>query len=112
MCDVTESFTIKLQSSSEKNNIWKYKTTGIPDHKRVMSFIDNLWGLEITGGKDQYEPLTVIGVRKNGLARRAGIKVGDCITQINNTPADELTLLEAQIEIQESGRSLKIVVSG
>lgn len=29
---------------------------------RIMSFIDTLWGFEVTGGYDQYEPLTVIGV--------------------------------------------------
>lgn len=30
---------------------------------RIMSFIDTLWGFEVTGGYDQYEPLTIIGVR-------------------------------------------------
>lgn len=30
--------------------------------KRIMSFVDILWGFEVTGGIDQYEPLTVIGV--------------------------------------------------
>lgn len=27
-----------------------------------MSFIDVLWGFEVTGGSDQFEPLTVIDV--------------------------------------------------
>lgn len=30
--------------------------------RRIMSFVDTLWGFEVTGGYDQYEPLTVIAV--------------------------------------------------
>jgi C-terminal processing protease CtpA/Prc len=56
--------------------------------------------------------LTIISVKKTGLARRAGIRVGDVITQINDTPADQLTLIEAQMEIHESGRFVKIYVKG
>lgn len=80
--------------------------------KRVMSFVDNLWGFEVTGGVDQYEPLTVIQVKREGLARRAGIRVNDVITKINETYADKLTLAEAQELIAESGRTVKIFVRG
>ncbi|XP_065072915.1 uncharacterized protein LOC135697219 [Ochlerotatus camptorhynchus] len=80
--------------------------------KRVMSFVDNLWGFEVTGGIDQYEPLTVISVRREGLARRAGIRVNDVITMINETSADKLTLAQAQELIAESGRTVKIFVRG
>lgn len=41
-----------------------------------------------------------------------GIRVGDYIVKINDTPADTLTLFEAQTEIQESGRHLKLFVKG
>jgi C-terminal processing protease CtpA/Prc len=41
-----------------------------------------------------------------------GIRVGDYITKINDTPADTLTLLDAQTEIQESGRHLQLTVKG
>lgn len=95
------------------------------------------------GGADQLEQLTIIAVKRTGLARRAGkwsveyrrtwevekigkpqnkiivfllvhvgIRVGDIITQINDTPAQELTLLEAQLEIHESGRNVKLYVKG
>lgn len=80
--------------------------------KRVMSFVDNLWGFEVTGGVDQYEPLTVIQVKREGLARRAGIRVNDVITKINDTYADKLTLAQAQELIAESGRTVKIFVRG
>ncbi|XP_058462350.1 uncharacterized protein LOC131437177 isoform X2 [Malaya genurostris] len=80
--------------------------------KRVMSFVDNLWGFEVTGGTDQFEPLTVITVKREGLARRAGIRVNDVITKINDTYADKLTLAQAQELIAESGRTVKIFVSG
>lgn len=38
--------------------------------------------------------------------------MGDVITKINDTPAENLTLLEAQLEIHESGRNVKIFVKG
>lgn len=103
MCEVKASFTVELpksvQNDKSKNDV-------------MMSFVDNLWSIEISGGADQLAPLTVIGIKKSGLARRAGIKVGDIITHINNAPADSLTLIDAQLEIQESGRSLKLTVKG
>lgn len=30
--------------------------------RRIMSFVDTLWNLEVTGGSDQFEPLVVIDV--------------------------------------------------
>ncbi|KAJ6638340.1 PDZ and LIM domain protein 2 [Pseudolycoriella hygida] len=80
--------------------------------KRIMSFVDTLWGFEVTGGYDQYEPLTVLTVRRSGYARRAGIRVNDTIVQINDTPADSLTLREAQLLIRQSGKQVKIYVKG
>lgn len=50
---------------------YKYSGTTALD-KRTMSFVDNLWGIEVTGGADQFERLTIIAVRRVGLARRAG----------------------------------------
>lgn len=29
---------------------------------RIMSFVDVLWDFEVTGGVDQFEPLTIISV--------------------------------------------------
>lgn len=80
--------------------------------KRIMSFVDILWGIEVTGGIDQFEPLTVIGVKRSGYARRAGIRVNDIITRINETIAKTLTLQEAQLLIRESGKYVRIYVTG
>ncbi|KAG4078071.1 hypothetical protein HA402_002122 [Bradysia odoriphaga] len=80
--------------------------------KRIMSFVDTLWGFEVTGGYDQYEPLTVLEVRRSGYAFRAGIRVNDRIVQINETMADALTLREAQLLIRQSGKQVKIYVKG
>ncbi|CAO1403106.1 unnamed protein product [Diamesa tonsa] len=91
---------------------YTFKVSTIEKEKRVMSFVDSLWGIEVTGGIDQFEPLTIVAVKKTGLARRAGIRVGDVITMINDTPADNLTMLQAQREIHESGRFVKIFVKG
>lgn len=108
MCEVQASFTVELPKSSSTSSVQDKKSK----NDVMMSFVDNLWSIEICGGADQHAPLTVVGVKKNGLARRAGIKVGDIITHINNSPADNLTLIDAQLEIQESGRSLKLTVKG
>lgn len=51
-------------------------------------------------------------VRRSGYARRAGIHVNDIIVQINDTPADPLTLREAQLLIRQSGKELRVYVKG
>lgn len=35
-----------------------------------MSFVDTLWGFEVTGGYDQYEPLTVLAVSTFGFVNK------------------------------------------
>nr|XP_040229350.2 uncharacterized protein LOC120953475 isoform X2 [Anopheles coluzzii] len=98
---------------SFKNCEYHVRVSGTTElDRRVMSFVDNLWGFEVTGGIDQFEPLTVISVKREGLARRAGIRVNDIITKINDANADKLTLAQAQELIAESGRTVKIFVSG
>lgn len=87
-------------------------TYTVETDRRIMSFVDTLWGFEVTGGIDQFEPLTVINVTRAGLARRAGIRVGDVITQINDTPAENLTFNEAQALIRKSGKYVRIYVRG
>ncbi|CAG9804020.1 unnamed protein product [Chironomus riparius] len=91
-----------VEKSSEKLTVDKNKQI-------MMSFVDKLWSMEISGGFES-SPLVVIGVKKNGLAKRAGIKVGDIISHINNIPTNKMTLNDAQLEIQESGKSLKLTV--
>jgi S1-C subfamily serine protease len=112
MCDVSETFIIslpkpKLQPSAPVNG---RETAGHPVLN--YSFVDKLWSFEISGGKDQNAPITVVSVKSGGLARRSGIKVGDEIAFINNVSTENMTLQDAQIEIQEAGKSLKIVVRG
>lgn len=31
--------------------------------QRIMTFVDHYWGFEVTGGIDQYEPLTILDVK-------------------------------------------------
>lgn len=112
MSEVSETFFItlpKAKAASKKNE----KEQIVAGHPVLnYSFVDKLWSFEIAGGKDQRAPLTVINVKRNGLAKRSGIKVGDEITFINNNSTENMTLLDAQLEIQEAGRSLKIIVRG
>lgn len=111
MCEVSETFFISLNKPKPKKV--EKELSVVAGHPVLnYSFVDKLWSFEIAGGKDQNAPLTVINVKKNGLAKRSGIKVGDEIMYINNMPTDNMTLLDAQMEIQESGRSLKIIVRG
>lgn len=111
MCEVSETFYVSLPKPKATKKVEKEPT--VAGHPILnYSFVDKLWSFEIAGGKDQNAPLTVINVKKNGLAKRSGIKVGDEIAFINNVSTENMTLLEAQLEIQESGRSLKIIVRG
>lgn len=49
---------------------------------------------------------------KGGRANDAGMRVNDTILAINDTPADDLTLMEACELIRESGRHVRIYVRG
>lgn len=107
---------MKMSPIANNHNLseLEYEVRVVPgdmDH-RIMSFVDVLWGFEVTGGIDQLEPLTVIAVKRSGLARRAGIRINDRITKINDTPATKLTLKEAQLLIRESGKYVRIYVTG
>lgn len=113
MIDTKPSSVPKYTSDAFDNVEYELKITyTVETDKRIMSFVDILWGFEVTGGIDQFEPLTIIAVRRSGLARRAGMRVGDVITQINTTPAMNLTLMEAQRLIRQSGKFVRIYVTG
>lgn len=113
MCEVSETFYISLKPKNTAKNSEKDKLIVLAGHPVCnYSFVDKLWQFEIAGGQDQNAPLTVISVGKNGLAKRSGIKVGDQVAFINNMSTENMTLKEAQMEIQEAGRSLKIIVRG
>lgn len=46
------------------NTEYELRISGTVDtDQRVMSFIDHLWGFEVTGGVDQNEPLTILDVK-------------------------------------------------
>lgn len=87
-------------------------TYTVETDRRIMSFVDKLWGIEVTGGIDQFEPLTIINVTPTGLAKRAGMRIGDEITQINDTPALELTFNEALELFRKSRRFVRVYVRG
>lgn len=113
MCEVSETFYISLKPKNANKNSEKDKATVLAGHPVCnYSFVDKLWQFEIAGGKDQNAPLTVINVGKNGLAKRSGIKIGDEVAFINNLSTENMTLKEAQMEILDAGRSLKIIVRG
>lgn len=113
MCEVSETFFISLPKPKSAPSAKAEKEKIVAGHPILnYSFVDKLWSFEIAGGKDQNAPLTVVNVKKNGLAKRSGIKIGDEITFINNISTENMTLLDAQLEIQEAGRSLKIIVRG
>lgn len=80
--------------------------------RRIMSFYDAMWGMEVTGGIDQFEPLTIVNVSPTGLAKRGGMRIGDEITQINDVPALELTFNEALQLFRKSSRYVRVYVRG
>lgn len=79
MCEVSETFFISLPKAKPTpiKNVEPEKKV-IAGHPILnYSFVDKLWSFEIAGGRDQNAPLTVINVKRNGLAKRSGIKVAD-----------------------------------
>ncbi|TMW41523.1 hypothetical protein DOY81_013397 [Sarcophaga bullata] len=65
--------------------------------RRIMSFVDSMWGIEVTGGVDQFEPLTIVNVTPTGLARRAAL---------------DLTFNEALELFRKTGRYVRVYVRG
>lgn len=56
---------------------------------RIMSFVDTLWEFEVTGGKDQFEPLTIISVCKDKDPRRHGVCAWSVrVTEVANFQRD------------------------
>lgn len=96
-----------------ENCEYELQITGtVSTDKRIMSFVNVFWGFEVTGGYDQFEPLTIISVNEFGMARAAGIRVGDIITRINNVYTDDMTLFEAQMLLLRSGWKVQVFVRG
>lgn len=61
---VDERFTEIIQKPlAFENCAYELRISGtVSTDKRIMSFVNVLWGFEVTGGIDQYEPLTIINV--------------------------------------------------
>lgn len=61
---VDERFTeIIKQPPPFENCEYELRISGtVSTDKRIMSFVNYLWGFEVTGGTNQYEPLTIINV--------------------------------------------------
>ncbi|XP_037807447.1 uncharacterized protein LOC119600928 [Lucilia sericata] len=105
--------TPKYTSDAFDNVEYQMRITyTVETDRRIMSFVDSMWGIEVSGGVDQFEPLTIINLTPTGLARRAGMRIGDEITQINDTPALELTFNEALELFRKSGRYVRVYVRG
>lgn len=103
----------KYESDAFDNVEYEFRMTyTLETDRRIMSFVDSRWGIEVTGGIDQFEPLTIINVTPTGMARSAGMRVGDEITQINNTPALELTFKEALELFRKNRRYVRVYVRG
>ncbi|XP_039955450.1 uncharacterized protein LOC120771478 [Bactrocera tryoni] len=103
----------KYESDAFDNVEYELRMTyTLETDRRIMSFVDSRWGIEVTGGIDQFEPLTIINVTPTGMARSAGMRIGDEITQINNTPALELTFNEALELFRKNRRYVRVYVRG
>lgn len=64
--DIDEKYFEKIlkQPLPFENTEYELRISGtVSTDRRIMSFIDVLWGFEVTGGSDQFEPLTILDVK-------------------------------------------------
>lgn len=64
--DIDEKYFEKIlkQPLPFENAEYELRISGtVSTDQRIMSFVDVLWGFEVTGGSDQFEPLTVLDVK-------------------------------------------------
>ncbi|XP_059615077.1 PDZ and LIM domain protein 7 isoform X2 [Phlebotomus argentipes] len=71
---------------------------------------EHKWGFQITGGADFGMPITIFHVSEGGQASGSGIKLGDTITKINNMDTSEMSLAEANAEIQATDKEIQLSV--
>ncbi|KAH8347722.1 hypothetical protein KR084_000434 [Drosophila pseudotakahashii] len=89
-------------------------TDGYPafdvDSEAYATKDDSRWGFLITGGAEFHMPLTVFQVTPNGLADKAGIRLGDIILQINEEDASQLTLSQAHEKINSTPKKIHFLL--
>ncbi|KAH8284669.1 hypothetical protein KR018_011171 [Drosophila ironensis] len=89
-------------------------TDGFPafdvDSDAYDSKDDSRWGFLITGGAEFHMPLTVFQVTPDGLADKAGIRLGDIILEINEEDATQLTLSQAHERINASPKKIHFLL--
>ncbi|XP_034652430.1 nucleolin isoform X2 [Drosophila subobscura] len=89
-------------------------TDGFPafdvDSEAYASKDDTKWGFLVTGGAEFHMPLTVFQVTPDGLADKAGIRLGDIILQINEEDATQLTLNQAHEKINASPKKIHFLL--
>lgn len=75
---------------------------------RIMSFVDTMWEFEVSGGVDQFEPLTIISVKKKkAMDPEGNVCLTDSVTRVANLKAFSLLLLCVCVLVDQgwSGRS-------
>uniref|UniRef100_A0A1B0DN69 Uncharacterized protein n=1 Tax=Phlebotomus papatasi TaxID=29031 RepID=A0A1B0DN69_PHLPP len=77
---------------------------------KFSKFNDTPWGFRLTGGADFDYPLTVIKVTEGSLAATVGMKVGDIVVRINDTPASNLSHLDAHNVLLAAGNNFMLGV--
>ncbi|XP_017016846.1 uncharacterized protein [Drosophila kikkawai] len=89
-------------------------TDGFPafdiDSDAYASKDDTRWGFLITGGAEFHMPLTVFQVTPDGLADKAGIRLGDIILEINEEDATQLTLSQAHEKINATPKKIHFLL--
>uniref|UniRef100_A0A1L8E578 Putative titin isoform x3 n=1 Tax=Nyssomyia neivai TaxID=330878 RepID=A0A1L8E578_9DIPT len=75
---------------------------------KFSKFNDTPWGFRLTGGADFDFPLTVIKVTEGSLAAEAGMQLGDVVVRINDTPASNLSHLEAHNVLLAAGNNFML----
>ncbi|XP_017001154.2 histone-lysine N-methyltransferase SETD1B isoform X3 [Drosophila takahashii] len=89
-------------------------TDGYPafdvDSEAYATKDDSRWGFLITGGAEFHMPLTVFQVTPNGLADKAGVRLGDIILQINEEDASQLTLSQAHEKINSTPKKIHFLL--
>uniref|UniRef100_A0A8W8JIC6 PDZ domain-containing protein n=3 Tax=Magallana gigas TaxID=29159 RepID=A0A8W8JIC6_MAGGI len=68
------------------------------------------WGFTMQGGYDQGSCLYIQKVNPKSIAYKSGLRVGDGIIRIGNTPAQYLNHPDAKMEIIRAGNELDFVV--
>jgi len=96
-----------LEEEGERERIYKMAVAEIKLRRTETS---QPWGFRLKGGVDQGLPLHVESVNQRGRSYAAGLRAGDYIVAICNSPTAPMSHMQVKQEVLRAGNELDLMI--